>query len=205
MPEQSPVFHIMSVGWEYPGWTGKFYPDDLPVEWRLAYYANEFPGVLIPHQRWITAGSQTLESWVADVSESFRFYLEVNQVGAALEWRNKARCLGGNFGGLVVDQWQRVDISMDNYFQRGLANGFALVEMPIAGSGLNTHLPKGVGIAFRIPTEQLTDLMSQRRLLEQLARDVAPVAEVLLFLDGDPPAIKKIHEFKVLTELLGLA
>ena len=34
--------------WEHPAWNQEFYPDDLPEDWRLSYYANEFPVVLVP-------------------------------------------------------------------------------------------------------------------------------------------------------------
>jgi hypothetical protein len=39
------MHHEVSVGvfdWGHFGLTGGYYPDDLPAEWRLAYFANDF-------------------------------------------------------------------------------------------------------------------------------------------------------------------
>ncbi len=47
MPDNRPAFHVLAVGWDHPAWQGSFYPDDLPADWRLTYYANEVPGVLL--------------------------------------------------------------------------------------------------------------------------------------------------------------
>ncbi len=205
MSERRPVFRIMSVGWDYLEWTGAFYPDDLPPDWRLAYYANEFPGVLIPDRLWLTVGSGTLESWVDDVRESFRFYLEVDGAIDTEECLNKIHCLGNNFGGIVMDYRRKPESPLVNIFPGGLAKEFPLYEMGSNEPGLKTSLPHQVGIALRIPTKYLADPMSQRRFLEELAGHVAPGAETLLFLDGDPPAIEKFHKFKILAQLLRLA
>ena len=34
---------IGSLGWQHLAWQESFYPEDLPVDWRLGYYVNEFP------------------------------------------------------------------------------------------------------------------------------------------------------------------
>ena len=34
-------------GWRHAHWENDFYPDDLPPDWQLAYYANEFSTVLV--------------------------------------------------------------------------------------------------------------------------------------------------------------
>jgi uncharacterized protein YecE (DUF72 family) len=36
------VVLIGACGWQHNDWTGEFYPDDLPEEWRLGYYAHEY-------------------------------------------------------------------------------------------------------------------------------------------------------------------
>ncbi len=51
----------------------QFYPDDLPEEWRLTYYANEHTIVEIPEERWRNADPETLEEWGDDVHERFQF------------------------------------------------------------------------------------------------------------------------------------
>ncbi len=42
--------HIGSYGWQHKTWDNSFYPDDLPMEWQFAYYANEYSVIMIPWQ-----------------------------------------------------------------------------------------------------------------------------------------------------------
>jgi len=43
---------IGACGWRHPQWDTGYYPEDLPPEWQLAYYGNEYPVVLIPAGYW---------------------------------------------------------------------------------------------------------------------------------------------------------
>ncbi len=43
---------IGAHGWLHTAWQGGFYPDDLPEDWQLGYYSNEFPVVLMPAAYW---------------------------------------------------------------------------------------------------------------------------------------------------------
>lgn len=61
--------------WAGPLRAGIFYPDDLPAEWRLTYYANEYRTVLVPTPRWRGAD---WAQWRADTPAEFRFVIEVD-------------------------------------------------------------------------------------------------------------------------------
>jgi len=76
--QQSPTYqcHIGSAGWDHPDWDGSFYPEDLPVEWRLAFYSQIFSCVYLSYAAWSQAGSETLAQWVEDTPERFKFVLE---------------------------------------------------------------------------------------------------------------------------------
>lgn len=39
---------IGSYGWQHKTWNNSFYPEDLPMEWQFAYYANEYSVIMIP-------------------------------------------------------------------------------------------------------------------------------------------------------------
>jgi len=42
-----------TAGWKHSQWgEDVFYPDDLPEDWYLSFYANEFPIVLLPNDEW---------------------------------------------------------------------------------------------------------------------------------------------------------
>jgi uncharacterized protein YecE (DUF72 family) len=36
-----------ALDWKVPRWRDEYYPEDLPEEWQLSYYANEFSTTLI--------------------------------------------------------------------------------------------------------------------------------------------------------------
>ncbi len=40
--------HIAARGLEHPQWVGSYYPEGLPAEWRLDFYANRFRALLLP-------------------------------------------------------------------------------------------------------------------------------------------------------------
>lgn len=67
---------IGSWGWRHPEWEKDvFYPDDLPSDWRLSYYANEFDTVVVPASYWSADGYGD-EDWLDDVTDVFRFYID---------------------------------------------------------------------------------------------------------------------------------
>ncbi len=85
-----------AVGWEHPHWAGPFYPEDLPAEWRLAFYNQHFDCVLVPESRWIAATEEELIGWREDTLDRFRFVLEADSPSP--EARARAACLGPKLG-----------------------------------------------------------------------------------------------------------
>ncbi len=86
MAPAPPLIEIGVRDWEHPGWQGVFYPEDLPAEWRLGYYANEWRAVLVPYQRWAAgeepAVDRRLRQWCSEVDEQFTLLLEPAPPGA---------------------------------------------------------------------------------------------------------------------------
>lgn len=63
-------------GWKHPEWEKDvFYPDDLPADWQLSYYSNEFDVVVVPAAYWFAEGYGD-EDWLDDVADDFAFYIE---------------------------------------------------------------------------------------------------------------------------------
>ncbi len=74
MPE--PIL-IGTRGWDRPDWTGGFYPEALPDDWRLGYYVNHLRAVLVPAETVARADEATVRAWAEDAYEEFRFVVEV--------------------------------------------------------------------------------------------------------------------------------
>ncbi len=69
-----------ACGWKHQAWLNDYYSDELPEEWQLGFYSNEFPMVYVPASDWLDVSNSTeddLNEWTEDVSDSFRFVLEV--------------------------------------------------------------------------------------------------------------------------------
>ena len=66
-----------SRGWIHESWQKEYYPEDLPEDWQLGFYSNEFPVVLVPAEYWDNVDEETLEGWCEDISETFSFLFEV--------------------------------------------------------------------------------------------------------------------------------
>ncbi len=186
MPDSRTVIHLCARGWAHAGWRGGFYPDDLPETWRLSYYANEFSGVLVPEDAWREAGETALAGWAEDVPELFRFYLERVSSLPDEEDARRARCLGAHFAGWVVP-------ARESDRPRDGVEPCRLLDAPVSAK------------AWRLHQLAAYDLRSQRGLLETLAVEATPQAELCLFIVGDPPPMETMRTLRQLTELLGLA
>lgn len=67
---------IGARGWLHTRWQSNFYPEDLPDDWRLGYYSNEFPVALMPATYW-QQGDDEIEAWLEDSSESLQLLAEI--------------------------------------------------------------------------------------------------------------------------------
>jgi len=168
---------VGSRGWQRAEWAGSFYPEDMPPEWQLAYYANELTGVLVPAREWRQASSRTLATWAAEVPDGFLFLLEADPT--APDASNRARSLGESFGGWV---------SRDG------------------GDGLRTAVLKdAVAHAAPVVLLRAADLDDRRALgrrLTALAHRQPPPRALFVTdaVDGH-----SLRELRVLAELVGIA
>ena len=94
------VLVVGARGWQRAGWAGSYYPADVPPEWRLAYYANEFTGVLVPRRDWLGASNAARRQWHDDTPAGFRFLIERDS-GIPEKNMPSAAPLGAKFAGWV--------------------------------------------------------------------------------------------------------
>ena len=102
MTLQHSEFLVAARGWQHPQWCGNFYPDDLPEDWRLAYYSNEFRAVVVPAARVAVLTADEAERWAEDVHEEFRFYLEVAGDEDAATLAERLGPLNHHLGGILL-------------------------------------------------------------------------------------------------------
>ena len=131
-----------ACGWNHQAWLSDFYSDDLPEDWRLGYYSNEFPMVYVPAAAWrnaIDSDSEDLSRWTEDVADSFRFILEISadiledeqRFAAALD---KVKELGDFCLGLVLQLNPNI-CSNSDLFQQGIAQATAITAICVDRQG----------------------------------------------------------------------
>ena len=69
---------IGTRGWDHPGWTGTFYPDVLPPDWRFSFYCNQLRSVLVPAEAWSAVPAADVRAWAEDAFPEFRFVVELS-------------------------------------------------------------------------------------------------------------------------------
>jgi len=66
-------------GYSYPQWRGRFYPDELPDDGMLGFYAGRLPPVEINNTFYRMPKTHVLEDWAAKVPASFTFVIKASQ------------------------------------------------------------------------------------------------------------------------------
>jgi uncharacterized protein YecE (DUF72 family) len=66
-------------GFSYKEWKGSFYPEDLPAEEMLRFYAGRLPAVEINNTFYRMPKASLLAGWSEQVPDGFRFALKASQ------------------------------------------------------------------------------------------------------------------------------
>src|SRR5262245_24051980 len=66
-------------GYSYKEWKGSFYPEDLPSDRMLRYYAERLPTVEINNTFYRLPDTATLSRWSQEVPEGFVFVLKASR------------------------------------------------------------------------------------------------------------------------------
>ena len=208
---RQPELFIGTEGWDYDAWSGVFYPDDLPHDWRLTYYANEYRVVLVPHRIWSGAPLSTFETWASDVPPGFRFFLRASADGwgrgeTARRLSACAQALGSHCAGVVADGASPTGPEAMGHPSIPI---YLPHRPPEAGGSLYlaapTGDPDGVDRVMLWASDALPDLPRRRRALEHLAAGCARDRDAVLFITGTPPSLEGVDETLTLARLLGLS
>jgi hypothetical protein len=178
------------TGWEATPGDTSFYPDDLPEEWRLAYFSSELYGVLLPPALWGRADADLLTQWAADVPVSFTFYLGIDDASPPASDRAVIqKGLGERFGGWVAgsDAFSALEAGAPTYARLG-----SLCDAAPSRARL---------LACEVPDGLHGDLRAARAWLDALS--VAANGRPALALMG-PARFGDVLRWQSLVHLLGL-
>lgn len=73
----STSIYVGTRGWDDPAWAARFYPEELPGDWRFCYYSNRLRSVIVPGDAWPAAGPDAVAQWIEDSDPDFGFVLEL--------------------------------------------------------------------------------------------------------------------------------
>jgi hypothetical protein len=76
MTRQTHRILIGAQGWQHEAWQDSFYPEELPSEWRLGFYNNEFPLVVVTDRE--RENEEELVEQIAESREDMLALLIVN-------------------------------------------------------------------------------------------------------------------------------
>src|SRR5579875_2572682 len=66
-------------GWNYPGWRGSFYPENLPAREFLSFYATRFATAEVNYSFYHLPRVSTYEKWRGQTPEGFVFALKASR------------------------------------------------------------------------------------------------------------------------------
>lgn len=186
---------VGTCGWEHAPWLESYYPEDLPEDWRLNYYANEFGCMVLPAKIWMLVDKETIEQWLEDVDEDFMFFIELparkEDVTASLS-TFAGRCAGAILQHGNPDDWRDVVGDIPVLYSEDTGNLKCYQHAGQAETVL-AWLAAGPGEKIELPA-----------LREQIEAGLKVATTRLAFIIGnEAPAIGNLQNAKVIAELLG--
>ena len=168
------------AGWPRPAWRGGYFPDDLPPDWELAYYANEADCLCLRATQWLDLVNMPGGECLDGLAPYFRFYLELPPGGAPRELPDP----GGRLGALLVQDF--CDLPGNARQLKREAGGYWVDSQGVA------RLARWEYVAGQ--------LRGLRERLQQLPGTVEAV-----ILEGDDLDPGDLEEVRTLAALLGVA
>lgn len=195
---------IAAVGWDHERWCDDFYPPDMPADWRLTYYANEFQAVLVPTSAWLREPMPDLRQWHDDTPAEFRFYMQVTtSLLNRFDLSSVIQCLSTleeKLSVVVVDHNSDEFIKFTKALQglSSVAEVFEEAGTLSKGDLRSWRSVEGNVIGWLRDTRH-TDLRKLRTDLERFVQSLHNESGVI-FIEGD---IKVVQDATVIARLLG--
>ena len=114
------TINVGAYGWLHPHWINSFYPEDLPADWRLGYYSNEFNTVLVPFFYWQEQYLADCAALLDDVHSGFQFFIECDHrmfdTVSLMELIEALKILKPQLSGLVFPGSLQMEKAIDERF-----------------------------------------------------------------------------------------
>jgi uncharacterized protein YecE (DUF72 family) len=216
-----PFIEIGALGWLHEGWQDQFYPDELPEDWQLSYYANEFRFVVIPCDQWMRAEQDEMEQWLDDVHDQFSFFAEINHASletGRLQLEQLLNVMGERFAGLVyrdsvdalagdISVLQELNSIRSVHVDVPGAEGMEIIKQgdlhPCWRQGDEFPVQAG-GLGFIPRSDDLANQRELRKILQSFLSNAANTGDFFMVFEGNPPHVGAMQDAVVIAELLGV-
>lgn len=179
------ILSIGAKGFNYPDWLGEFYPEDMPEEWVVDYYANEIDCVLLCAEE--LNDKTLLTTCLNELDESFYLFVEDSAVIRTF------------VAGVQSDSLPQVAYCS---FEQGGSYFFRNFLINIAEVSFS-HKPGENVIALLISSGQAVDSSELKVLMENLYGKYHNFSMVFVFFDGALRKASTIKLAQTLTDLMG--
>lgn len=171
-------------GWRRESWLDGYYPEDLPEDWQLGFYANDCSAVVVSLRELLAEDIDDLSDAVNDLLDSFVFYLDARESVSDLSALPAVlECLDGKIKGVIG-----AGVEIEGYDAWSLDEGGQYVD------GLNN---------VRLSRVSMSLPLNLRQLKETLLA-LPKTCEVVVF-SGDNLNPSCLGEVRPLIDILGLA
>jgi len=179
---------VTTRGWDHPGWQEGFYPEDMPEDWRLAYFANSFPLVLLSASELPGLNKDTVEEWVDELEDDFAFYLEADVSSDVIH------AFGDRLGGVLGASATENVRTFSEYGDISLQNA--------SGSKIFVSNDGEECFCLYRPSMELT-MVELRVDIEGILAVSKTAKRCILCWDTEAPLVEVLDNAKVIAELLG--
>ena len=210
------TINVGAYGWLHPHWINSFYPEDLPADWRLGYYSNEFNTVLVPSFYWQEQYLADCAALLDDVHSGFQFFIEcddrVFDTVSLLELTEALNILQPQLSGLVFPGGLQMEKAIDERFL-ALADSLEvdmIAGQPVPGAKKlwrpgDTLENRQQRARFAIIEDDLRDLRAVRSFIEPFISQLQDEEDsgASLIVSHPQLQVADLSKFRSVLEIIG--
>jgi hypothetical protein len=178
-----------------------FYPDDIPEEWKLAFYSNEFNSACLSLTA-LSSQVDLLSDWVTDLPDGFELSIYIEQSNHIPIIQTLLQNEDCHLTALIVGQSESNNLLHKENLLSVLSAEILIYEF----NEIWTPMNKAVQNSRFAMLPIAENIRQYREWVDQWLKGSeqdCPVEDKTLWLQGGDTSYQKLSEIRTLTELMG--